>query len=298
MADLGAVGFGGLTTERSGLYLSFAWTNNGAFQGLTTLRTTIPNTGAWSNHGGQQGLTTKRNNIPAPLSVSMLNAYIGEIKIYNEAKDQAWIESVTGPTSDDTDSSLKFYVKCLEKDGSNIVPGSVGDFDISAPNADDVIDTETYPPLRFGESFVVKRFTVSATAPCSIKFPLTPPDDVNFALVVMWIDNDGNAQRRLLWDSIAGGSNRAVVEIEPPIFDYNGEPLPATFYLEVYGVDEIATADLEDDFTIYLSLTTQPITSHDHINQIDNTPAGSVNIAETFPLVFPLTFDQPLTIIS
>lgn len=293
MADLGAVGQNGLDTERSGLYLDLEWDNNGAQKGLLTQRSDLYVSMPWSNIGADQALRTRRNNIPSPMDETMLNGYIAEIRLYEGVKTLADLMSIPGTTSDAIDSSLKFYVKCLSKDVNEVVPGSIAPYDLIAPNDADVIVTDVYPPLPYGTSTNVKRFIVNATAPCSLKFPLVPPDDVNFALVVSWIDEEGVFNQRMLWNAIDGGANDAVVDIEPFPANYNGEPLPATFYLDAYNVDGLDDATLAADFTLYLSLTTQPIDSHDHTAQVDTTPTGDTTLAHSFPLTpFPLTFEE------
>lgn len=169
-------------------------------------------------------------------------------------------------------------------EGSGVTVGATNG-DLTMPvNTGNEWSTTVYPPLIWGASFVVAQWEVSLDEKTSIKFPVVPPDDVNFALVVRWVDDDDVVQRRFLW-------NVEGVDIAPTPADYNGEAIAADFVLEAWNVDGAAEIELTEDLTLYLGLTTLPTTDVDHTSQTAATPVFNVDLAAEFPITFPMTFN-------
>jgi hypothetical protein len=152
------------------------------------------------------------------------------------------------------------------------------------------LDVIIVRPFIYGASFIPAQFDVTLTAPSAFKFPIMPPDDTTFQLVVRWVDSDGDTHRRKLW-ALAG------VDIAPPLDLYNGETISASFTLECWNVDGASTIELPSELVLYSSLSTLPTTDTDHTNMaaIDN-PTVDTTLAAPFPLTpFPLVFNTQQT---
>jgi len=189
-----------------------------------------------------------------------------------------------------TETYLQHYVK-LNQGGSNIVDSvGGGTFDISVYSPDIVYTTETYPPLRFGASFICGRFSLTFPARCSLVYPVAKPyASVNFEPILSWTDDDGNFQRRKLWTT-------AGVDYTPAVALYAGELLPVNTSLEIWNVDGNATADLTEDLILRATLTTLPTTATDVEPVVVQVPTGDSTLAQNFPLTpFPLTFNSQQT---
>lgn len=145
------------------------------------------------------------------------------------------------------------------------------------------IEEEDVPDIILGASYGVAYTEVSLGYKSSIVFPVTPPIDYNFALIISWVNDEGTAQRRALFDP--GVTRR------PEFTRYMGEQLPETYRLEIWNIDGYPTVDLESDLEIRISQTTHPVdnTDHDSVEEseltLDNTLAEEYSL-EDFPLVF------------
>jgi hypothetical protein len=142
-----------------------------------------------------------------------------------------------------------------------------------------------------GGSFVAALFSVTATEAFSLKFPVTPPTNANFGMVVAYTDDNGDFQHRLLFSPEVGE-----LTINPPIVDYAGEKLPTSFNIEIWNVDGNPTVDMSAALTLNTSVLTDPTSSVDQTKLALTTPTKSIDIYEPFPLAgFPLTFDNAAT---
>jgi hypothetical protein len=149
----------------------------------------------------------------------------------------------------------------------------------------------SHPALRMGGSFVAALFSVTATEAFSLKFPVTPPTNANFGMVVAYEDDNGDYQRRILFSPEVGE-----LTINPPLVDYAGEKLPTTFNIEIWNVDGNDSVDLASDLTLDTSVLTDPTSSVDQAQQMLATPTKNINLFEPFPLTgFPLTFNNAAT---
>ena len=140
--------------------------------------------------------------------------------------------------------------------------------------------------VGFGSSFIVGQWDVTLSAKTSLVFPITPPDDTTVMLVVRWVDEDGESQRRRLWD-LEG----VIIDYER-ITPYNGERLPLEFTLEAWNIDGEAMAELPEELVVLTGLTSLPTTDVDHASQEAYDPTLDITLAATFPWTFPVTFNE------
>lgn len=120
----------------------------------------------------------------------------------------------------------------------------------------------------------------------SIKYPLARPDDATFSLTVAWIDDNGDVQRRTLWET--GLSYPASLPYEA----YHGEKINyATAYLECWNDYGYPTVDLVADYTFDISPIVSPM------DELGTRPAATSisaasNIYATADLAAGESFDQ------
>jgi hypothetical protein len=185
--------------------------------------------------------------------------------------------------ADSIDDTLKAYYKM-----DSMVESISGEAIAFGVPAGQYITTES-APLKYGASFVCNKFTVAHTERSSLIYPIQGvPDDIDFMLCVAWTDDDGNTQRRRLWDMDG-------VDINPMPAAYRGETLPATYYLEVWNIDGNATATLSEDITIQSSVTSDPTNGADRTPTALLTPTQSSALADPFPLGLPGAYDTQQT---
>lgn len=140
---------------------------------------------------------------------------------------------------------------------------------------------------KLGASFAAAEIPISADGKFSIKFPVTPPSNNNFALAVIWTDDDGVFHRKFLFDAEEG------IDYAPEIEFYNGEVIAASAKFEIWNVDGGISVDLDADITLYISRTTNPTTSHDRVSIAADTLTIDTTIYEPLPLAtFPLQFNS------
>jgi len=215
--------------------------------------------------------------------------YIGELRYWSAVQTDTDIaykfnkpRSTTG-----LDTNLTYYFSMTKDNGSYVTEEISGTAQLPI-TVDTVISTEEYPPLVYGASFVPLVFHVVGGKEHSLKYPVSGLSDLNCALVVAWLDEDGTYQRRHL--NLPDG-----VDINPPTLEYQGERLPADYDLEVWNID--GQDDVTSTATIRLTTSVSlPRTSPDNSTQTAlTTLTEDTTLAEPFPLVFPLTFNTQQT---
>lgn len=171
-------------------------------------------------------------------------------------------------------------------EGATLVESNGLDF----PVADGFeLDEEDVPPVGYGAPFVVVEYPTSLGKQVSLKFPVIPPEDVNFGLFVSFTDEDGIFRRYRLFAPDG-------MEVAPNVTNYNGEPLDDGFKLEVFNTDGNVSVDLDDDFTLYISDTTNPTTGIDQTSIEAEDLVADITLAEPFDLTnFPLEFNTQQT---
>lgn len=167
---------------------------------------------------------------------------------------------------------------------------------IITPLANNILQWSTESPMKYGASFIAAKASVAnltSSENVSLKFPLIPPSNVNFALAISWTDFNNKFQRRLLWNPDASVGN---IDWAPQLVYYNGERLPPTFDFEIINIDGKATVDLASDYTIELSNTSLPNDSTDITEVSVGTLTIDKTLAQNFSLTpFPLTFNSMQT---
>src|SRR5437773_5048433 len=123
-----------------------------------------------------------------------------------------------------------------------------------------------------GASFIVTEFPIKTLVGqkyFSFRFPITPPDDVNFCLAIRWLDEADNVHRRKLWQNISES-------LDYPL--YMGETIKFEPTLEIWTVEASSEASLEGVFTLISGITSQPTSccqnSRDNFNDL-NAPEHS-----------------------
>jgi hypothetical protein len=148
--------------------------------------------------------------------------------------------------------------------------------------------SDDLPPLIRGVSHTIIRYDVDlGAAEFSFKFPVEVPDERNFALAVRWTSAQGSNIRRFLFNA-----SPTLIDYAPEVIMYGGEPITSPFCLEVWNVDGESTVDLAEDLTLKLSSTTNPTSGTDHTNILAATIVGDAEISQSFPLTFPLDFNE------
>lgn len=215
---------------------------------------------------------------------------IGEIRIWNVTRTSEQVfQAFDNPrilNGGDT-TGLVHYWKCngvsVNGNGEEVDQFSAIR-DINASSGKFV--TEDYPPLIFGASFAAAEFSVSGLGyGLSFQFPVIKPDDTTGMLVVRWIDEDGEVQRRRFWD-LDG------VDIEPFPEIYLGEAVPEDFVLEWYNIDGQDELVVSEDIVLRISKCTAPTTSSDTTPVSAATMTENTELGTSYPLTFPLVFDQ------
>jgi len=145
-----------------------------------------------------------------------------------------------------------------------------------------------YPPLIYGASFVLAEWPITLPNHVSLVWPKNPDAGTTGMLVVRWVDSDGEVRRCRLWD-LDG------VDIAPNPPRYAGENVTNDFCFELYNVDGAESVVLPAALTISISSTTMPTNSSDRAQQGAATGVTDQALGAVYPLVFPITFDQPLT---
>lgn len=158
-------------------------------------------------------------------------------------------------------------------------------FGIGGPD-DLILETEEYPYLYLGSSYIVATFPVSGLGSKTsiISYPAKPSVGCNFCLAVSWTDPDTDVfYRRKFWTV---GEN-----IQPDPALYAGEVLPEEgFTLEIWNIDGNETCDLTSDLLINMGLMTVPTTSVDVTQPSLGTQTIDKSIFSTFPLAANISF--------
>jgi len=220
--------------------------------------------------------------------------HLAEVRMWNRVMSQSEIQWNYNKRKGKNDG-LKRYYRLNEHDSpmhdfvNNTIQSTVP-FDA---NTGIIQQSDTFPPLILGGSFVAARFPVNNLGlNLSLKYPVKKPRGANFMLCVAWLENEDDEflSRRRLWD-IDG------VSIYPVMPDrYRGEVLPENFRFEVWNVDGAENCELASDLVIKVSHVTLPQHQRD-INEpslgtqiIDHSifepfvpPVSAVNV---FPLQF------------
>lgn len=216
--------------------------------------------------------------------------YLDEIKLWKTARSYEQLtKDYQRPVNKNNtiEPELLSYWK-MNSMQDTIVPDemNLNHFTINEVTANTLNPADGYP-IKYGASWTAGVFDVDLlTQKVSLQYPVKPPTDANFALVVKWIDDNEEVQRRYLW-TVDG------VDLDPTITEYSGEVLPAdSWQLEVWNIDGASYCTLTEDFKLYISETTLPKTSVDKVNQ----SAGRLNaindsLGLTFPAAYPLTFN-------
>lgn len=242
------------------------------------------------------GLPVNPNHVIGGYVANSFNGWIAEVRIWNSGRTrQNILNTYQGPRNynygSGIDDDLIYYYKLNEGSGIDITEwvnsenntALAGTMLFRITSSVGGLTALTGPPLIYGASFVVAQFAFTLAQNCSLNYPVAAPDDVNFALIVRWTDDDGIIQRRSLW-TVDG------VDIAPNPAPYRGERLPYSFVLEAWNVDGAATVDLEDDLVIETSLITKPTSSIDLVEPNLFTVSSNKAIASLFPLTFPTAF--------
>ncbi len=217
-------------------------------------------------------------------------AYFNELRIWNEERSQQDIQrkmySRCDPTNLTEDANLKYYWKFDEASTAtrvvDCVSGLYFDFAGYDPQNVSLVDTEFYP-FSAGSSFVVAEAEIDLGTRTSIRWPVTyvSPDHM---LTVRDVKNGSSRRFRLYGDAL----------MSPYPADYIGQALEYPFYLEFWNVDGNATINNTSNLTLRVTKTTDPATSTDTTAKSASAVTMNTNLAANFPLVFPVTFDQPL----
>jgi hypothetical protein len=155
-------------------------------------------------------------------------------------------------------------------------------------NLPDLLRTNKYPPLIQGASFPVARADITLESAFSFKHPQSLPNFTTSSMVVTWVDDTGNVQRRYLWK--ADGVNFGPIVIP----EYNGERISASFSLEVWNIDGEDFVELFENKSLRLSITTEPVTVLDTTAvSAGSYPLTNSIFSPVFPVDFPLTFTEP-----
>ena len=159
------------------------------------------------------------------------------------------------------------------------------------------VDDDSYP-YRLGASYISGWFLIDSSGKSfSLKFPVRKPSLlVNFVPVVSWIEVPGEVIRYRLWtqNSLPPDS---VFDVWPLIPFYNGEVIPDGAKIEIWNLDgerDVVLTSAIDIDTSILNIVSDPETTTQTATATLPTPIVS-DIAATFPISFPMTFDQPQT---
>ncbi len=150
-------------------------------------------------------------------------------------------------------------------------------------------DPLTFAPIKFGASFVAAQADISLGVKSSLQFPKTPPDGTTGMFIVRWVDDDGETQRRRLWDMDG-------VDVEDAV--YGGEAVAEDYTLEFWNIDGEDTAVIPEDIEFRSSITTDPTTSFDVTPVAADTVTMDSTLAAAFPMTFPIVFNTQQTYIS
>lgn len=217
-----------------------------------------------------------------------LNGYLQDIALYNVYKNANAVDALKTHkgTTGTYSGGLTYYWK-LRGNLTNTVGGIdlTGGGMIGGPT----YSTNEYAPIKFGASFIAAQYSISLTQKNSFLFPNDIPEGCTGMLVVRWIDDGGEVQRRRFWD-LDG------VDINPLPEYYNGESISEDFYLEWWNIDGQATIEVPDDVVLRMSKTTHPTTSYDSTPESAATLSVDTTLAQAFALTpFPLTFNTQQT---
>lgn len=213
-----------------------------------------------------------------------LNGNLNDVAIYNVRKDATAVSVLnTHKGSTGTYSSGLVYFWTL-RETQNADVGAVNL--TGTAGGSPTYDEDDYPFIGYGSSFVLAEYAVTVDNPTSLLFPNSPPDaSCNGMLVVRWLDDNGDLQRRKLWDMEG-------VIINPAPAAYNGERLPASFTLELWNIDGADTVNTGGAITLSYADTTAPTSSYDR-TQSATALTEDTTIQQNFPLTpFPLTFSD------
>jgi hypothetical protein len=154
----------------------------------------------------------------------------------------------------------------------------------------------------YGASFVVGEFTINTGKSFSLNAPIIPPDCVTFVPCISYTVENCNCpfpltKRYQLWHYHPEecDENQCGEDLVPGVEDYNGQVLPTGCKLEIWSIDGQELATLDEVLAIRTSIL-HAVTLITETDLTEDADLGDINtnIAETFPLTFPLTFNKPL----
>jgi len=217
--------------------------------------------------------------------------HIAEVRMWDRELSQTEIQ-YNKDKRKGKNANLKRYYRLNEHETAmydyldSSIAGNVAPF---TSNSGIEQDSDSYPPLILGGSFVAARFDVSGLdLNVSLKYPVRRPSGANFMLCVAWLENEDDLffQRRRLWD-IDG------VKIYPVKPDrYRGEVLPSRgFRFEVWNIDGEEHCEMTEDLVIKLSHVTLPQNQRDIDEPSLGTQVIDYTIFEPFALQFPIQFN-------
>jgi hypothetical protein len=269
----------------------------------TTLRTflngklesSVAATGALSQDPGgiyHLGLLSSYDN------TRIFYGYIDEVRVWSSALanetillfyDKAYHSSTAGlvtyfnfADAEETDTLLRI---------PNFITGG-STYEITLTGIQVELSIARNAPVGMGASWIVAEYTVTLDEETSLLFPLARPSGAtNFGLYVSWVDEDGEFQRRRLFDP-----EDITLDIAHNVTDYNGEKLAVPFKFEVFCVDGRDTASLAEDLDIYLATTSLPQDSIDHTSVTEETLTADITLGEPSPWsTFPIPFNTQQT---
>jgi hypothetical protein len=227
-------------------------------------------------------------------SLNPFTGLYGPIRAWNFAADQFQVTRLFKGPSFVTETGLLMYYPFRQLTNTGIVIRATNEVTgiagvIASANTGYSVETSDLAPQSLGSSYAVARSVISLDYPVSLLFPAKPPADHNFGLIVSWEDSEGNIQRRSVF-SVDGLINR------PAFSPYRGEKLPIPFELEIWNIDGNPTVNLAEDYTLYISKTTHPLTNIDHESQLEVSTILDNTLAESYALTtFPLVFNTQQT---
>jgi len=161
---------------------------------------------------------------------------------------------------------------------------------VSAYDASGTFETDDYPPLVLGASYVPTQFEINADTPHSLKYPVVN-SEADHALVVRWEDSSGEIQRKYLYKPEG-------VDVSPEILEYKGENLPTIYVLEVWNIDGASLVSQATPITLLTSITVPMSSYTDRSNTALTTLVEDASLAAEFPFVFPITFNQTQSFVN
>jgi hypothetical protein len=222
---------------------------------------------------------------------SKFNGHIAEVRMWNIAMSESQIQYNKNRRKGKNLNLMRYY-RLNEHDTAMFdyvnpsIPGNTFPFQSFTFSSYEQ-DSEDFPPLILGGSFVAAKCLVSGLdTKVSLKYPVKKPSGANFMLCVAWLENEDDLlmQRRRLWD-IDGVS----IYPEKPV-RYRGEVLPENFRFEIWNVDGNENVQLQEDLVIKLSHVTLPQNQRDTTEINRETLDVDYTTFSLFRMLFPIQF--------